>query len=334
MWNVRKRVLLLVKRFSAKVLGLLSLPIAEAAAFCLRLAPANSAYRIFYRHGFHLLRKHYYLPIPLEEDMNRAFQERDSELVGLQMNSEDAVRMLREVFPRYLTEFRATFPTHERPNNPTQFHLINGNFMAIDAHVYYTFIRHFKPRRVIEVGAGNSTLVAAVACMKNAAGGGNGTTLTAIEPFPRALLKKGFPGFSHLIEDRIQNVDMREFTALEANDILFIDSSHVLRSGGDVQVEYCEIIPRLAPGVLVHIHDVSLPRPYPRVYFESRLYFNEQYLLQAFLCFNSRFEVIWPGNFLMVTYPQEMCDAFPEYHEMRKSYPMSEPTSFWLRVKT
>jgi hypothetical protein len=157
--------------------------------------------------------------------------------------------------------------------------------------------------------------------------------LISIDPFPNKILKKGFPGLSKLIADKVQNVDLKLFASLAAGDILFIDSSHVMRSGGDVQLEYCEILPRMAPGVLVHIHDISLPKPYPRVYFENRLYFNEQYLLQAFLCFNSRFEVIWPGNYMMLKYPKEICNVFPEYHEMRKSFPMSEPSSFWMRAR-
>jgi hypothetical protein len=329
-----KKVLLLFKRFSDTFLKLLFFPIAELAAFSLRYTPGNSAYRNFYRHGFHLLRQHYYVPIPQSEDMNNSFQQRNSELVGLEIEEELALKLLREIFPHYLAEFRAIFPIHQSSKDPRQFYLINSNFMAIDAHVYYAFIRHFKPKRIVEVGAGNSTILAAVACRKNSDEGGVATNLTGIEPFPRACLKHGLPGLSKLIKDKIQNTDMQLFTSLEAGDILFIDSSHVLRSGGDVQVEYCEILPRLAPGVLVHIHDISLPKPYPRVYFENQLYFNEQYLLQAFLCFNSRFEVIWPGNYLMVKYPEEMSVAFPEYREMRRFYPMSEPSSFWMRVKT
>ena len=89
----------------------------------------------------------------------------------------------------------------------------------------------------------------------------------------------------------------------------------------------------LAPGVLVHVHDISLPKPYPRVYFDSGLYWNEQYLLQAFLAFNSRFEVIWPGNHMVLNYGERISKVFPEYQAMREKYPSSEPTSFWMRVK-
>ncbi len=85
---------------------------------------------------------------------------------------------------------------------------------------------------------------------------------------------------------------------------------------------------------MVHIHDISLPKPYPHVYFEKQLYWNEQYFLQAFLTVNSRFEVPWPGNYMMIKYPEKVCHAFPEFHVMRQSYPMSEPTAFWMRSRT
>jgi hypothetical protein len=253
------------------------------------IAPAiyRVAYRIAYALGFHFLRKHYYLPIPLGEDMNNAFQQGNSELVGLEIRDELSLSLLREIPPRYPDEFRAIFPVHQSSMTRGQFYLIKSDFMAIDAHVCYAFKRHPKPRRIVEIAAGNSTIPAATACKKNADEGGVATDLTAIEPFPRPCIAHGLPGSSRLIKDEIQNVDMQLFASLEAGDILFIDSSHALRSGGDVQMEYCEILPRLAPGVLRHVHDVSVPKPHPRVHFENRLYFSEQYLLQAFLCFNS-----------------------------------------------
>jgi hypothetical protein len=309
-------------------------PIAVLTAVGLKFVPGNAAYSIFYKNGFHLLRKHYYLPIPEEDDLSNAFWERRSELVGLEMNDEFALGLLHNVFPLYLDEFRESFPTHKSSSDPAQFYLINGNFMAIDAHVYYAFIRHFKPKQIVEIGAGNSTLLAAAACRRNLKDNSEGPKLIAIEPFPNAMLKEGLQGLSQLIEDKVQDVDFDLFASLQSGDILFIDSTHVLRSGGDVQLEYCEILPRLAPGVLVHMHDISLPKPYPRVYFENQLYWNEQYLLQAFLCFNSKFEVIWPGNYMMLKWPEKVCAVFAEYHEMRKFYPMSEPSSFWMRVRS
>jgi hypothetical protein len=302
------------------------------AAALNRLAPGNQAYDIFARHGFHLLRKHYYLPIPDETDLNDPLVKQPSDLVGVDLNEGKALEFLRLVCVPYQAEFRDSFPVHPQPST-TGFYLVNGGFMAGDAHIYYSMIRHHRPRRIVEIGGGNSSLLAAAACRRNLAQFGSKPHLTVVEPYPGEQLKQGIPGLDVLLQERIQTVDMKLFTSLEAGDIFFIDSSHVLRPGGDVQREYCEILPRLAPGVLIHIHDISLPKPYFQFYFQNHLYWNEQYLLQAFLTYNSHFEVIWPGTHMFSKYPSEVLRAFPEIAAMREKYPLAEPSSFWLRVK-
>jgi hypothetical protein len=302
------------------------------AAALNRFVPGNQAYDGFARHGFHLLRQHYYLPIPDQTDLNDPMLKDSTDLVGIDMNESKALEFLHDVFPKYQAEFRDAFPIHPQEGKQG-FHLVNGGFMAGDAHVYYSLIREGRPRRIVEVGGGNSTLLAAAACLRNLEQYGVKPHLTVVEPYPWDLLKTGFPGLDVLLEERIQTVDMKLFSTLEAGDILFIDSSHVLRPGGDVQREYCEILPRLAPGVLVHIHDISLPKPYFQLYFQNHLYWNEQYLLQAFLTYNSRFEVVWPGTYMFVKHAEEVLKAFPEIAAMREKYPLAEPSSFWLRVK-
>lgn len=289
--------------------------------------------RIFDILGFHFLRKSYYLPIPDISDLPSAYFQRQSDMSGVRIDDRIPLAFLNNIFPPYLAEFRAMFPLHKNSTSGNaSFYLINSSYMAIDAHVYYAFIRHFKPRTVIEIGGGNSSVLAGAALQKNTSQSISTGRLVVIEPYPSPQLQRGFPGLSELIGSKIQDVPLSTFTALEAGDILFIDSSHVLRSGGDVQYEYLEILPRLAPGVLVHIHDISLPKHYPKVYFDSGMYWNEQYLLQAFLAFNSRFEVIWPGNYLMTHRPEILRKAFPEFDIMRQSFPSSEPTAFWMRV--
>src|SRR5262249_32581609 len=109
--------------------------------------------------------------------------------------------------------------------------------------------------------------------------------------------------------------------------------THVLRPGGDVQLEYCELLPRLKPGVLVHIHDISLPKPYTDFYFKNHLYWNEQYLLQAFLTYNSRVEVLWPGTYMFMKHPVRLTKVWPELKATRDKFPLAEPSSFWLRVR-
>jgi predicted O-methyltransferase YrrM len=294
--------------------------------------PDNGAYPIFSKYGFHLLRKHYYLPIPDDEDLSFV---RDTALIGVAMNEEIAFDLLENVLNRYKAEFNGFPINQDAAKHNTEFYLINGSFMAIDGNVYYALIRDHKPKRVIEIGSGNSTLLAAAAIQKNSQEHpGEHTDLICIEPYPRPMLRGDIPEITDLITQKVQTVDLSLFESLRENDILFIDSTHALRPGGDVWWEYCEILPRLAPGVLIHIHDISLPKPYPNVYLDYHWYWTEQYVLQIFLSFNSRFEVIWPGNYLMTKYPDRMRDAFsPEYGYMREKFPSSEPSSLWMRVR-
>ena len=120
---------------------------------------------------------------------------------------------------------------------------------------------------------------------------------------------------------------MSEFLSLEENDILFIDSSHVLRIGGDVRYEYLEILPRLNRGVIVHAHDIFCPAEYPRQWVLEHYHFwTEQYLLQAFLTFNDSFEVLWGSSYMHINHPDKLEAAFSSYGRDVES-----PSSFWMR---
>ncbi|MGI8606030.1 MAG: class I SAM-dependent methyltransferase [Gaiellaceae bacterium] len=283
----------------------------------------------FDRLGFHLLPHHYYVPIPEQADLTESFWQAESELVGVDTNEQGALELV-EILRPHIEELRAAVPLEETPG--ARFHLLNSAFMAVDAHVYYGLLRHFQPETVIEVGAGWSTLVALAANEANRVGGGKGARLVAVDPFPSPVLES-LEDDVEIVPAKLQDVELERFTALRSGDVLFVDSTHVLRAGGDVQRAYCEIFPRLAPGVLVHVHDVSLPRPYPRSYFDNRWYWNEQYVLQTFLAFNSRFEVLWPGNVMAGRHPEAVAELFPELAVMRRVFPQSEPSSFWMRVR-
>ena len=149
----------------------------------------------------------------------------------------------------------------------------------------------------------------------------------AVEPYPNATIKKGFPGLSRLIDAPVQQVSLAEFERLRENDILFIDSSHVLKIGSDVEFLFLEVLPRLNPGVIVHIHDIFLPANYPRRWVVDELRFwNEQYILQAFLAFNRAFEVLWAASYMNIKHPERLESAFPSYKRGQRP-----PGSFWMR---
>jgi len=125
------------------------------------------------------------------------------------------------------------------------------------------------------------------------------------------------------IQSPVQDVDPAVFAELAENDVLFIDSSHVVRTGGDVNFLIFNVFPRLQPGVLVHVHDVFLPYEYPRRWIAAGN--TEQYLLLAFLAYNRAFEVIWPGHYMRMRHLREVMKVFPSCSER------THPGSFWLR---
>jgi hypothetical protein len=280
-----------------------------------------------------LLRNHYYSPVPDPADVAApGYWERRSTMPGIDLGAERARHLLDRVFPPLVQAFRTALPNVERSGSGDGFYLINGVYMAVDAHVYWAMIHHLRPRRILEIGSGMSTLVALEA-VRALGREGIATELTCVEPFPSQFLRDlAGQGALTLLEQPVQEIPLERFTGLEANDILFIDSTHVLREGSDVQYEYLEVLPRLAQGVHVHVHDISLPRRYPRAYWDGGLYWNEQYLLQAYLVHNARAEVVWPGNYMMLTDPERMLAVFPEIADMRRAYPQSEPTAFWFKI--
>jgi hypothetical protein len=131
-----------------------------------------------------------------------------------------------------------------------------------------------------------------------------------------------------VIRQRVEEVDQTEFDRLRKNDILFIDSSHIIRPQGDVLKEFLEILPRLAPGVIVHVHDIFSPHDYPMAWLEQPRFWNEQYLLEAFLTHNAEWEVLLAANQLKHEAYDELKRVCPHLHQAR------EPGSFYLRRKS
>ena len=165
------------------------------------------------------------------------------------MNDSMQLDLLCNRFPKFQDEYEK-LPT--KPiGRPTRFHLNNGLFDGTDALVAYCMVRNFQPRSIIEIGGGFSSLILGEAAAKN-----NNSPLICVEPFPQEFLKEGFPGLHSLIEKRVQDVELEFFSQLGSGDILFIDSSHTVKIGGDVNYLFLEVLPRLKPGVIVHVHDI------------------------------------------------------------------------------
>ncbi len=253
--------------------------------------------------GCHLLPVHYYSPIPDTSALPEEFWDFTYEAVpGWSLNIPGQLALLLRL-AAYAEELGELYASGDSES----FDWNNAAFNVIDASVYYAMIRSFRPSQVIEVGGGHSTCIAALAALRN-----GDTLLDAIEPYAPPFLATGRPGLRRLIQEPVQSVAADSFTSLEANDILFIDSSHVSKAGSDVNYLILEILPRLKPGVIVHFHDIFLPWNLPRKWTEQhRLFWNEQYLLLAFLQGNRDFEVLLATHYLGRCYPGKLKEAFP-----------------------
>jgi hypothetical protein len=254
--------------------------------------------------GIHYLPVHYYSPVPDTSSLPECIWERRfDDIPGWDLNA-DKQRELLNVLASWGGEMANTpadCPVDSGYcwNNPA--------FNATDAVIYHAVIRQYKPKRILEIGSGYSTLVAARAASLNGS-----TRLRCIEPSPPDFLNGSIPALEEVIRLPLQQVSASEFESLGANDILFVDSTHVSKVGSDVNRIFFEILPRLSPGVLIHFHDIFLPRDYPRQWvIERRIFWSEQYMLLAFLLFNTSFEVLITTQYLGLEHPEDLRKAFP-----------------------
>jgi len=296
---------------------------------CLRSPQFRELFRDWEQHGFHVTPVHFNQPIPDTRSLPETLWSRPSELVGIDMNEPRQRELLRS-FSRFRDEYQRfpTGPTKEQ----NRFYLGNRLFDGVDALVAYCMVRHFQPRLIIEVGSGFSSLALGEAASKNGC-----TPIICIEPFPRDFLRKGFPGLQTLIEKNVQEINLEFFSQLQSGDILFIDSSHTVKVGGDVNYLFLEVLPRLKPGVIVHVHDIFLPFEYRRDWVVDEFRFwSEQYLLQAFLSFNLEFEVLMANRYLAHKYRDDLKVTFANLANLEAVRPSSlgwVGGSFWMRRK-
>ncbi len=241
------------------------------------------------RAGFHVRRAGFWEPLP---DFS-ALALRDFESPrwghGLDWRNEAQSSLLGRIAARALE-----LDTLESDAAPFLFD--NGFYGGADAAALYLLLREIKPRRLVEVGSGYSTLVAQAALRRNAREGVPPAEHVCIEPFPNKRTA-GILGGVRFVRVAAEDAPEELFLGIEAGDILFVDSSHTVRIFGDVTRLFLDILPRLPEGVWVHVHDVFLPWDYPREWAVGRRYvWTEQYLLEAFLSGNPGWEIALAMN--------------------------------------
>lgn len=278
--------------------------------------------KIFMRLGILPVLDHYYQPlINPKKHLTKSLRD-DRKLPGIDFNDGEQLNLLSKFTYR---EELLNFPL--KKNNETEFYYDNGFYESGDAEYLYNVIRHFKPVRIIEIGSGHSTLMARNAISKNKLENpGYICHHICIEPFEQPWLEKVE---IELIREKVENLDTAFFQKLESNDILFIDSSHIIRPQGDVLFEYLELLPTLKPGVIIHIHDIFSPKDYPDAWVFNHLLWNEQYLLEAFLTFNTGFRIIGALNYLTHKHRNEFAEKCPVF----ANQPGREPGAFWMTKK-
>lgn len=249
--------------------------------------------RVLDKVGVLPIRRHYYDPY-VDATLVRTPLGAPRELPGLDLRVSGQLGLLRQMgHAGELSKWEASAPA----GGARRFHLGNGSFESGDAEFLYQFIRLKKPRRVVEIGSGYSTLVVRDALSANRLEHpGAAASHVCIEPFEMPWLEETG---AEIVRSRVEDVPWSVFSGLDAGDLLFIDSSHMIRPQGDVLHEYQNILPRLKPGVFVHVHDIFTPRDYPEEWVLRRHWlWNEQYLVETMLAHGSAWEVVAALNFL------------------------------------
>lgn len=252
---------------------------------------------------------HYYSPIPSREEVLTHIKSRklpSSQLVGIEMNSENQFNLLNDYVQLYKD---LPFPEKQIPE--VRFFYENMWFGYADAIYLCCFLRKFKPKKIIEVGSGFSSAV----MLDTIDGYFSGRPeVTFIEPYPdrlNSLLREKDRQQVKLIDKKIQEVPFDIFSTLDDGDLLFIDSSHVIKCGSDLQFLMFEVLPYLKPGVVVHFHDVFYPFDYPSEWLENGIYWNENYFLRAFLSYNSEWKIVFFNTYVHHMFGDFIKDKMP-----------------------
>lgn len=244
---------------------------------------------------------HFYSVIP---NITKDYNNNTTKFLNLDFNEESHKLILNEIND-YLVKFDKEFGhtnVSERQNN-LKYTLLNGAFEWMDARLLHYFLQKNKPRKIIEIGSGNSTLLTYnTKLMFNL-----DVDIICIEPYPSNYLKDLHKtGKITLIENCLENVDLNIFTTLTENDILFIDSSHVLKLDSDVMFYFTKIFPLLNKNVLIHIHDIFFPYDYPLEWLKEGRFWNEQYFLYTFLQYNTKFSIKFCNSYSGYKYRNEL----------------------------
>jgi predicted O-methyltransferase YrrM len=268
------------------------------------------------RVGLHVVRASYDSPIPRKSELPPETFERQSAMRAIEWSPELQMRFVETELSDYLAEFQPS----SGPTEVGSFRLGNGTYDSVDAELLFAMVRWSAPARYVELGSGYSTLIAALALQRNGKG-----VLRCYDPYPSPHVLARPELAAHLQAVSVQALSEAVVRELQAGDILFVDTSHTVKMGGDVNRIVFEMLPLVAPGVLVHFHDVFWPYDYSRGHVGNAHYWTEQYLLQAFLMYNADWEVVVGGQAIARHAPDRLRVLVPSFHDG------VSPGALWLR---
>jgi len=277
-------------------------------------------WRIWEKVGVHMSPNHYYWPIPETKDILSYDFKKKFSLDGIKISEADMLMWLKRI-AKYREEY-------------AKIHTGCGYTSHGDGAILYGMVRELKPKRVLEVGSGSgwSTSVTCTALEKNKTQDDSPGKIIAIEPYPKPSFKELVNRHDDvtLIQSKVEAAEPQLFEKMESGDILFIDSSHVVRIGNDVHYLYLSVLPKVPVGTIIHIHDIKFPYDYPKEWvLKNRRFWTEQYLLHMFLAFNDSFEILFAGNYMYDKYPELMVDSLVGLSPGGDGW----PGCFWIRRK-
>jgi predicted O-methyltransferase YrrM len=242
---------------------------------------------------------HYYSPIISidnikEREDNIWNNSKTDDIAGINLNTQKQIDLIKDNLSKFYNEM--LFKSNKQKN--VRYYFENDFYSYTDGIILHSMIRHFKPQRIIEIGSGFSS---AVMLDTNEFYFNNEINLTFIEPYPdrlKSLMSEEDKKHNIIIEKDSQLVELEYFDKLEAGDILFIDSTHVSKTGSDVNYILFEILPSLKKGVLIHFHDIFYPFEYPKEWVFQGRNWNEDYILRAFLLYNNKFEILLFSDYI------------------------------------
>jgi predicted O-methyltransferase YrrM len=265
---------------------------------------------------------HFYSPVVSVEEIEKRQAQiwtdiHPESLEGIDLNVSRQLDIVKE-----LEKFYLQMPFAETKKEGLRFYFDNEYYSYTDAFFLYGVLRHFKPKKIIEIGSGFSS---AIMLDTNDHFLNNSVDFTFVEPYPgrlKSLLREQDKTATKLIEENVQQVKMEVFEQLNAGDILFVDSTHVVKTGSDVNFILFEILPKLKSGVLIHFHDIFYPFEYPKQWVLQGRNWNEAYALRAFFMYNSQFHIQLFSDYL-----------HKHHHEVFKNMPLCYKNSggnLWL----